>query len=1098
LSEAEYRVRIEAARNNGDVLKLIADELGGVNDAWAGPLRISALVRRRQLGKNNGRSQAPHWLGPYGVTRIVGQPLYRYRVCKAAFELMRDNLAGRAAAIRSGNGGHRDAALFVLWAAEWFRRRYDGNILRWATLGACIGLQLEQTAWRRLADEGLKYWGIEELHLNGTHHRLVAIARQGGFPVAALEGGENGWASRYLQGLVGALLAESDSTTEAADRLAVGHIEEIPLTWRNEEMRAVCAELAVAVTALRREAEMCGVTARTLVSAWLDQHHPDWRDNLPVAIDDDGGRALVDGLIAATVRSHATISAQRILRIDESERREQVELTLDGLLRNAHLQDLATEWNRLRLFASGELARHITGELGVAEPAEDGWVVRPVSIRRRFDVPFATAVTVELRGEGLRKGEPFTLSGGEPVGSGLRVCSREAGVQSGAFDLRVVGGGTGGYRGAELYLDVPADWRAGIHNAESNCAEHLAPGDPRGRRLWRMSGEVLVTSPKDDKFLIRSGQSGDQRDRLLLTGVAPRGCELAGGGDLRQGSPGFFICRGVAKRAPGAGEVWWRRDGERAWRPYSGLADLGPCEFAWRDAQTGYIRSRADAVVLPDEFAIKRERKSDWSTLSVEGWPYEVSVEGGEPAGERSWRFRIAAAARSQCEICLVLSDGRNALLRTWLPQIAWISHWTEGPAPATSQISLSSLNRYVARAPGKCVLLAELRDGNGQPMAQGQASWPFDDELPLTSIFDDVAALVRSSGELDAQARLSFIGGQEHTYWSVTEFGRGPDGLAAVVSVSDESARVMGRDLGAPAVEHDFGPASAEATSALPPLMGTWLVYLRANDRVLSRPRLLPGEPAPLPQNSLLARAMIIRDRDARRLALDQLIQDVVADPASAGSRQVVREIAELAQSLNGLPPSTFEVFSRLRSYPLLGPLLMFSVADREVDALLRLADGLNLAWPLVPRACWESAAETEGQRLWRLLPDQLADIAGAISGQRKAIAANDPILAPLFNLPTEVRTVLEAANMFLNAWGDRIRNDAPNPFRPKFAASLPAWPYGEAYWRALDAPIVAAKVAGGEFGDIGIEGVMCVKDVARSHPQYFAQAYAAALSGT
>src|SRR5690606_13754452 len=140
---------------------------------------------------------------------------------------------------------------------------------------------------------------------------------------------------------------------------------------------AVSAELAIAIVELRREAEAGGVTEGVLISAWLDKTHPDWRRNLPLAVDDAGARQLVDGLISVErlKGGGGGIRARRFLLAQGSVWREQVELHLDGNLVSADpsqgFKSLARDWSRLRLFASDEAAQYISGELAVVEPSQD-------------------------------------------------------------------------------------------------------------------------------------------------------------------------------------------------------------------------------------------------------------------------------------------------------------------------------------------------------------------------------------------------------------------------------------------------------------------------------------------------------------------------------------------------------------------------------------------------------------------------------------------------------------------------------------------------------------------------------------------------------
>ena len=440
MNEADYAARIEAARADAHELGRIADELrssaepGGqrlYNKAVAlrSTLRKSASVLRRPFGTapSAAAAELPQWLADLQLPAIDGRPLHAYRLQDEGFSKLQARLKARAPSLMFAPDKVL-AAQFVLWAAEWFRRCYDGTGQRWHALGVPLELRGSWTNYRKLTDIGLRHWRIPELRINGTHHRLAAIARQGGFPLAALEGKGAGWAPRFLERLVGALLAEPDASLDVAERIASSLMIMVPETWRNQEIRIVSAELATEIVRLRRLADAEGAPEGSLTSLWLDRHHPAWRGELPVGVSSEAGRSLVDGLMRTAVLRGGTgaVGLRRLLTLTTDGRRELVELKLTGTLNDvegrAISRNLGEDWSRLRLFPSGEFARHVAGELATADPGGDGtWTARPSTTRSRFDLPLSVAVTAELRGGGARMGEPFGFPGGEAVPPGERV-----------------------------------------------------------------------------------------------------------------------------------------------------------------------------------------------------------------------------------------------------------------------------------------------------------------------------------------------------------------------------------------------------------------------------------------------------------------------------------------------------------------------------------------------------------------------------------------------------------------------------------------------------------------------------------------------------
>ena len=1102
--EVKFRTRIEAAQSDANELKKLAIELQAIDAAWVGPVRRRLMAARFKLYRPPLAAAPtlvtkvpPNWLARFGLPMPDGRPLYRYRLLHAAFVELGEHLRKRAAIMRL-QVIDSDAALLVIWSAEWFRSVYEGGGEKWSSLGAGIGLTCEQAQWRALADCGLKYWQIPVLRLRNTHHRLVALARQGGFPLAALGnsggGDAKGWAAQYLGRLVGLLLSEPilDEAKALAHAQALTGI--IPGTWANPGMIQVCAELAGGIVRLRRDAEAAGVGDGALALAWLDAQQPEWRSTLPVALDDATAQRLLSDLMRtrAIRGGGAAIAVQRMLSFDGNTRREQLEFLLEGTLASddpSHLRSLGQEWSRLRLYPTGALAQHVGGELGVAVAGDSSsWTVRPSTIRAAFDVPFSVPAEVELRGDGKRVAGPFTMPRGGSVSGGL-LALREDGDR-----FVVEGSGSGSYRADEVHLDAPLDWR--IETADSGSSTIV--NECMGRRLTRVSGDVRVHTRDGDIYLIRTGQTAEWRDRLVVMGVTPASCQAMDNLPLVRGAPQLLVGSDASLRAA-SGEGWWRPAGDRHWRPVTRQMTAGPTDFAWRDAATGCIRARASAFVLPAEFTVARRVLGDSIELSVSGWPGTVASSTGVGIGGDRWRVPVVPRDRTPAVLRLSLPQGPPAQIAVALPQRAWIHEWQQGPTERNSVISLAMLHRYVARSDGGCDLMADLMDRDGRLLSQGQATWIVEGELALAAIRDDIAALLRPLGDIRARVRLDFNDGHDN-YWYVSEFEtelrQEVGGYVPTSAVVDDAVRITGRPLSNPAAEpRDMGAYSllGHRPIELPRLYGDWLIYLRSDDRVLSCPHLHRGDPLTEPPASLLGKAMAVSNRAGRLSALRTLCDEIAASPQKM--RETIREIIDLVLSLDGLPPATFDILGLIPERPQIGALILFVARQSEVEAVMRLSDGLPFAWPLIPRETWDMAAGAQAEAMFAAMPDAAAIVAEEIGTRRRQIAALDPALRPLLDLPFEVLPLLKAANDFLNRSYDQIKERAQNPFRPEHEAVLPAWALSDGFWRALDAPVAAALAAQGRIS-LDPALVRCIKDVARAHPVWFAQGFASALN--
>jgi hypothetical protein len=252
-------------------------------------------VVQRLVAQRPGRDSALFNAGVpfaarYGIERITGERLHRYRLTPGQFERLDADLRGMSPARLAEGAG---PALFVLWAAEWFRRRYRGGGHEWRLLCEALATQLDQNMLRQIAATGLKRWQRPLIAGEGGRYFLGTLAREGGFPAAAVELGGGNWARDMLRNMVAALMSASAPCTDVALSAGRPLCSRLPATFRDDDFLLLCADLAVEVARVRQESEGAAAAAQVPLGAWLALHRPNWRDGLPIAIDQSGAAALV-------------------------------------------------------------------------------------------------------------------------------------------------------------------------------------------------------------------------------------------------------------------------------------------------------------------------------------------------------------------------------------------------------------------------------------------------------------------------------------------------------------------------------------------------------------------------------------------------------------------------------------------------------------------------------------------------------------------------------------------------------------------------------------------------------------------------------------
>lgn len=1092
IPERDFKAEIEAARDNPDKLRKIAADIHKAG----GPQIL--MIRAIQLAK--AAEAGPHPLGKVsealGLPRPNDTPLYRYKIAPGTFDRIEKKLAS---GLPFEAQHFALAPAFVLWAADWFRRSYQGGLQRWADIESALGLRLAQDVWRDLTDKGFRAWRIEPLITNHGNQRLSNLARHGGFPAAAMANGAS-WPRKFLERVIGELLGSDAQDIGSAVVTCERNGYLLPPIWRSPEMYAICGELALKIVELRAFADKEGPADDRPYSARLDQAYENWRDELPMTLD-GAAAALIDTLLEAKkLSSSGSIRIARVMSGEGEDWRECLEFHLDGRWDDKDQLLSPEHHSRIFLQPSDGLADRISGRLAYLEHEEaTRWIARPMRGEAAIEFPFELPVTAEFHARGDRLTRSFVLPGGKPVGAGLRVFERRGtDDQRPAFAL--IGQGSGAFRAEPVFIDAPQDWslRGKDGNAEIEAEDFaFAPG----RCLYRCAGTIIAQKSNGDRFLVRTGQSADRKDRLSVIADAVSGLQTPNGEQLYRHPLHAQVSDGVSRRVASRGEVRWRIAGDREWFEDLDAAGPGLCEFAWLDGSTGHVRDRLTAFVLPAGFALTQRNNGTFAEIELNGWDGESALGTEPPCSKHSWRIRIDPPRRALLTLRLASAFAPAFDLIVPVRSKEWLTTWSGDLLPRDAVLGLADLRDTVARVPSTSTLLGEVRQHAGAAL---EASWRIDGELGLSALRTDIAALMRPLG-IDAQVRLDFHNGS-NDHWYVTEFGnaleREPNGgLRPKTAIVGEDVKVCGRSLGAPEKELEFGRFDGLQSGLggqvihLPRLQGDWLVYLREGSRVLTRPKFVAGDPDHEVPQHRLGRAMA-QPLELARCDLQALVSEIAQDPTTTEANQTIQAVLKLALSLDGLPPQTFEIFGQFERAGALAPLLLYRCEEQHLSTILELFDGLCSSWVILPYGAWDSAFQAQGHYLVSRLDDPQWAIT-RLTERQNEIAARAPQLAPLICRDFSPVTWEEVRSHFTGHTSEGISTDAAgfNPFRPAFRDLLPQENFLESLMRVLDAPFAAALATMGRITLDKIQ-ILTVKDVERRHPAYFSKAYGYALT--
>lgn len=1135
-SLAELERKLELAGSDIATLQFLVGRLGRFDDDHGMAVWMRAAQRladAKRAAATSGSSPVGSFLARRKLARRTGKALHRYRMEVSEFDALKIYLSGARKLGRLDRVEDLDAAAFVLFGAEWFRRSFSGGVAKWSDLAAAIGGPVPYPTLTALTREGLRWWRRPVRQHNGANEWFLTLRLEGGFPSRLLETQERGWLLSHLRGLVSGL---SNGPCHEEEAVALAEADAgVPPSFRTKDFAAVCAELALAIVRLRIEhgpgAAEAGVPR---LSAYLDACEPAWRSKL--GIEGKGASKLVDDLVSDSLQrlGSATAKCRRLLvRVGEVWI-PALDLGMEGV--PSLPKEVFHGTSRLHGFPAGDLADMLSGPLCVVEPSDDGrpWVAIPRRSAPRGPLqgfPFAATAAVELRTDG-KAVRTVTWAGGEPVRSEvLTFVSDEAEEPS---SLVLAATGSCRSRRNVVYTRSPASFEA-RDPATGERVEPIWTGD--GFSLHRLTAATHVGAPGDDLFFrIQPGADNDDADHLTIRGPEVLGLATADGDPVYAGAPEVMTHVGNIGTHH-VDDVRWRTLGGSRWRDLAREQPRGGMvEIVWLDPSSRAAKDRRQVTILPEGTALRREvdgksgaryeltGAGDWAV--VPGFHPRVAVTHVDASlGARAWTVEWHGPAERRVPLRLCNGTGHVADVVAPFPFGTGRFLRADGTAFGTGKVILDHLRGARAATDNKGALLIETH-GPGAKMIHRRA---FSDDLPLWSLRDAVSALMAEAGDLDSEARISFeptgarlvVGRYE-----LLPLATGPGRLTLLPMKSPTPGGLTVRwrsllDMGSDGVR-DLAVVAEEVCAAghveqvTADIAGPGVAYLVDHNKVLSRPIIFNGSRREAAGLSRLRQAVLVEARHDREAAFDAAVRALEAEAFDEGDIQWLLSHLTIPDPLAA---STFQAFNTLARHPrMLAALAAF--ACKSDDAALRdrvwgLEQELPFLWTLVGVDDWIQAfAWLRSCTYARLEALGLGAAAAGLADQVVSSAAEtcvsfDDALRATFCLtglvtaaPPTSRALAALGQEYLQRSGAESNDalsascfDRPN-LRPAMMASHP-WIYGfhPCHHEGLEAPVVAASVAGGRLFGIDGRQRLCIRQAVARDPQYFADAYSATI---
>lgn len=215
--------------------------------------------------------------------RPDGRAIYRYRLSSEDYERLRLELVTRLPTENLGRGHSSLDSLFCLFAAEWWRRKYEGGAWSWHGVRAALHIDdSTDNSLRNAVKIGLEHFDrplIRDAH--GRRRFVMTLACEGGLPLRML-GANGSRIRRYFKAILDDFHAMGMNGHECGVELeSVAAVNDgaLPALLRNDVVHRLAGTLVAAVWRLRTRID--AESAENPISQ-LNRSVPDWRDDLPL------------------------------------------------------------------------------------------------------------------------------------------------------------------------------------------------------------------------------------------------------------------------------------------------------------------------------------------------------------------------------------------------------------------------------------------------------------------------------------------------------------------------------------------------------------------------------------------------------------------------------------------------------------------------------------------------------------------------------------------------------------------------------------------------------------------------------------------------
>lgn len=927
-----------------------------------------------------------------------GTPLYAYRLSDKSYRDLQAVIKEAMPDVLRGRRHLNFEACFCFYAAETFRREHTGGSWAWKTIFDTLPIDVPaQNFLASWVDLGLHYWRREILTgQSGQSLRLVTIACEGGLPLNLIKNeGTNlrTYFRRILESYHGGA-----QQSNAIEGYAKRHIHSLPKSLRNDEVECLATRLIEQIVELQNSVR----DAAEPIAA-LDALNSNWRDSLPLRVDDELAETLVRNLIkeshglalkrAGAIEWHGQLEnygAERF-RITKS-LRFPLQLAAEELSALLALADRPSPRLRLSLKSQGRsepFAVLTAFNRGIQSIYRTEWLKRE---------------GLRLRGNDLVHASQLCLSDGAQEYNLPAQGAADWGASPWIFastrdgsDWQWVAEGSASVRAPVARVAIDPSCTP-LKN-EDGTVRLIGQVADLERNLFEITGSATFATDEGDKYVIRCGVELEERSSFSLSGKVFY--EADNRRTLFCGVPVFHEFSPDTGWRPGKGVLQWRPFGERAaWYP----GDSGCVGKVWLrlyDPSNGIERVKRLVDVLPKNFAVERKV----GTSKLQGH-YRISGDASarlhvlNPNGEAPVVEQLDGSTVIYCAPLDARAPAALKLNLEWLsasPLTLDLPYPQEGvqfvldgnPLPRSASIGVDRLYGLWLQiqspdATSSYRLDAELTSSEAlhyqrTPGFIEQLPKPVNGklELCLAPWAEKLKSLLAASEGNDAEIRLSVLSrtGLLLARIRISQYDMSiePHPRSQRIQIPTDQISRLGTDwqtrvgfrmvpLWAPErLPVDLEPdAETEGVWCVPDGLepGPWWIIGRDGRWARFRPLLwsvFGDEEAPTSDEPSLAKAVRAHDPEERSAILMATFE-VMCDEPNLQDWEALKGYIRLAAEF---PPNSIDPLRHMIKHPRALIMALLKVGDADLHRLWSFANYMPLSWELLPVGMWLSAIE-------------------------------------------------------------------------------------------------------------------------------------------